>query len=132
MATGKHCHNRVMFKQVLQAAADDFPQLDAARIAGVNENLATLPPAKQSGVPGGPALCEPVCHLSVFDYTSVSASMEDRFIEYVDHLHERFVEPSAIENGRPRAPRAPGFSTQTHRESLRHSYPNRPEWSKDR
>ncbi len=138
VATGEHCHNRVMFKQLLQAEAIDFLQLDAARVSGVNENLAILLLAAKFGVPvcphaGGVGLCELVCHLSMFDYTSVSASMEDRVIEYVDHLHEHFVEPTVIENGRYRAPRAPGFSAQMHRESLRrYAYPNGPEWRKDR
>ncbi|HEU5128745.1 MAG TPA: enolase C-terminal domain-like protein [Glycomyces sp.] len=135
VATGEHCHNRVMFKQFLQAGAIDVLQLDAARVAGVNENLAILLLAKKFDVPvcphaGGVGLCELVCHLSMFDYTSVSASMEDRVIEYVDHLHEHFVEPTVIANGRYRAPSAPGFSAEMRRESLRrYAYPNGPEWS---
>ncbi|GAB3220760.1 enolase C-terminal domain-like protein [Glycomyces halotolerans] len=134
VATGEHCHNRVMFKQLLQAQAVDFLQLDAARVAGVNENLAILLLAAKFGVPvcphaGGVGLCELVCHLSMFDYTSVSASMEDRVIEYVDHLHEHFVEPTVIDDGRYRAPRMPGFSAEMKPESLRHyAFPDGPEW----
>jgi L-fuconate dehydratase len=135
VATGEHVHNRVMFKQLLQAGAIDFLQMDAARVAGVNENLAILLLAAKFGVPvcphaGGVGLCELVCHLSMFDYTSVSASLEDRVIEYVDHLHEHFTAPTVIEHGRYRAPAAPGFSAEMKRESLiRYSYPNGPEWS---
>jgi L-fuconate dehydratase len=138
VATGEHVHNRVMFKQLLQAGAIDFLQMDAARVAGVNENLAILLLAAKFGVPvcphaGGVGLCELVCHLSMFDYTSVSASLEDRVIEYVDHLHEHFTEPTVIEQGRYRAPVAPGFSAEMKRESLiRYSYPNGPEWSSNR
>jgi L-fuconate dehydratase len=134
VATGEHVHNRVMFKQLLQAGAIDFLQLDAARVAGVNENLAILLLARKFDVPvcphaGGVGLCELVCHLSMFDYTSVSATMEDRVIEYVDHLHEHFTAPTVIEQGRYRAPTEPGFSAEMKRDSLiRFSYPNGPEW----
>ena len=135
VATGEHVHNRVMFKQLLQAEAIDFLQLDSARVAGVNENLAILLLARKFGVPvcphaGGVGLCELVCHLSMFDYTSVSASLEDRVIEYVDHLHEHFVDPTVIRNGRYAAPTAPGFSSEIKRESIqRFAYPDGPEWS---
>jgi L-fuconate dehydratase len=135
VATGEHVHNRVMFKQLLQAGAIDFLQMDAARVAGVNENLAILLLAAKFGVPvcphaGGVGLCELVCHLSMFDYTSVSASMEDRVIEYVDHLHEHFTAPTVIKGGRYTAPVEPGFSAEMKRESLhRFSFPNGPEWS---
>ncbi len=138
VATGEHCHNRVMFKQLLQAEAVDFLQLDAARVAGVNENLAILLLAKKFDVPvcphaGGVGLCELVGHLSMFDYTSVSTSMEDRVIEYVDHLHEHFVEPTVIENGRYKAPVLPGFSAEMRPDSIRrYTYPNGPEWSENR
>ncbi|MCD0442151.1 fuconate dehydratase [Glycomyces sp. A-F 0318] len=135
VATGEHVHNRVMFKQLLQAGAIDFLQLDAARVAGVNENLAILLLAAKFGVPvcphaGGVGLCELVCHLSMFDYTSVSASMEDRVIEYVDHLHEHFTAPAVVKGGRYAAPVEPGFSAEMRRESLdRFAYPDGPEWS---
>ncbi|PRY60702.1 enolase C-terminal domain-like protein [Glycomyces artemisiae] len=134
VATGEHVHNRVMFKQLLQAGAIDFLQMDAARVAGVNENLAILLLAKHFDVPvcphaGGVGLCELVCHLSMFDYTSVSATMEDRVIEYVDHLHEHFTAPTVIRDGRYAAPAAPGFSAEMKWESLqRFAYPNGPEW----
>jgi L-fuconate dehydratase len=135
VATGEHVHNRVMFKQLLQAGAVDFVQIDAARVAGVNENLAILLLAAKFGVPvcphaGGVGLCELVCHLSMFDYTSVSASMEDRVVEYVDHLHEHFTAPTVIKGGRYLAPTEPGFSAEMRPESLhRFAFPNGPEWS---
>ncbi|MCH7232859.1 fuconate dehydratase [Glycomyces sp. L485] len=138
VATGEHCHNRIMFKQLLQAGSIDFLQLDSARVAGVNENIAILLLAKKFGVPvcphaGGVGLCELVCHLSMFDYTSVSASMEDRVIEYVDHLHEHFIDPTVIKNGRYQAPTAPGFSAEMRAESLqRFTFPDGPEWREQR
>ena len=97
IATGEHCHNRIMFKQFLQAQAIDVLQLDSCRVAGVNENLAILLLAAKFNIPvcphaGGVGLCEYVQHLSVFDFLSVSASLEDRVIEFVDHLHEHFVD----------------------------------------
>ena len=98
VATGEHVHNPVMFKQLLQAGAVDVLQIDACRVAGVNENIAILLLAAKFGVPvcphaGGVGLCEMVQHLAMFDYVAVSGSTEDRVIEYVDHLHEHFVDP---------------------------------------
>ncbi|THV26836.1 fuconate dehydratase [Glycomyces paridis] len=135
VATGEHVHNRVMFKQLLQAGAVDFVQIDSARVAGVNENLAILLLAAKFGVPvcphaGGVGLCELVRHLSMFDYTSVSASLDDRVIEFVDHLHEHFLDPAVVKGGRYLAPAAPGYSAEMKRESLqRYAYPDGPEWS---
>ncbi|MFD3654734.1 L-fuconate dehydratase [Streptomyces sp. NPDC058620] len=134
VATGEHVANRVVFKQLLQAGAVDFVQIDAARVAGVNENLAILLLAAKYGVPvcphaGGVGLCELVQHLSMFDYVAVSGTWEDRVIEYVDHLHEHFTEPTVIENGRYMAPRAAGFSARMLPESIAaHRYPEGPVW----
>ena len=109
--------NRVMFKQLLQAGAIDVMQIDAARVAGVNENLANLLLAAKFGVPvcphaGGVGLCEAVQHLSMFDFVAVSGTMDDRMIEYVDHLHEHFVTPTVVSRGRYLAPTAPGAGTE--------------------
>ncbi|MFF3399782.1 enolase C-terminal domain-like protein [Streptomyces sp. NPDC002659] len=134
VATGEHAANRVVFKQLLQAGAVDFVQIDAARVAGVNENLAVLLLAAKYQVPvcphaGGVGLCELVQHLAMFDYVAVSASWEDRVIEYVDHLHEHFTDPAVIDSGRYVAPRAPGFSARMLPESIAaHSYPHGPLW----
>ncbi|QNE78305.1 fuconate dehydratase [Streptomyces finlayi] len=134
VATGEHVANRVVFKQLLQAGAVDFVQIDAARVAGVNENLAILLLAAKYGVPvcphaGGVGLCELVQHLSMFDYVAVSGTWEDRVIEYVDHLHEHFATPTVIENGRYMAPLAPGFSARMLPESMaEHRYPEGPVW----
>ncbi|WP_406448521.1 L-fuconate dehydratase [Streptomyces sp. NBC_00876] len=134
VATGEHVANRVVFKQLLQAGAVDFVQIDAARVAGVNENLAILLLAAKFGVPvcphaGGVGLCELVQHLSMFDYVAVSGTWEDRVIEYVDHLHEHFVDPTVIESGRYAAPASPGFSARMHPESIAaHRYPEGPVW----
>lgn len=113
VATGEHCANRVMFKQFLQADALQVLQLDATRVAGVNENLAILLLAAKFGVPvcphaGGVGLCEAVQHLSMFDYVALSGTTEDRVVEFVDHLHEHFVTPVVMDRGRYRAPTAPG------------------------
>jgi L-fuconate dehydratase len=117
IATGEHVQNRIVFKQLLQAEAVDIVQIDAARVAGVNENIAILLLAAKFGVPvcphaGGVGLCELVQHLSMFDYVAVSGTLEDRVIEYVDHLHEHFVDPVVIRHGRYRPPTAPGFSAE--------------------
>ncbi|MEV2245776.1 enolase C-terminal domain-like protein [Streptomyces sp. NPDC049970] len=132
VATGEHVANRVVFKQLLQAGAVDFVQIDAARVAGVNENLAILLLAAKFGVPvcphaGGVGLCELVQHLAMFDYVAVSGSWEDRVIEYVDHLHEHFADPVVIRGGRYVAPRAPGFSARMLPASIAdHRYPQGP------
>ncbi len=135
IATGEHCHNRIMFKQFLQAGALDVLQLDSCRVAGVNENLAILLLAAKFNIPvcphaGGVGLCEYVQHLSAFDFLCVSATMEDRVIEFVDHLHEHFVTPVTVRNGRYRMPAAPGYSIEIKPESLtRFAFPNGAAWT---
>jgi L-fuconate dehydratase len=135
VATGEHVQNRVVFKQLLQTGAISYLQLDAARVAGVNENVAILLLAAKFGVPvcphaGGVGLCELVQHLSMFDFVAVSGSMADRVIEYVDHLHEHFVNPVRIVAGRYRAPLAPGFSATMRPDSVAdYSYPDGPKWT---
>ncbi len=123
VATGEHCQNRVIFKQLLQANAISFCQIDSCRLGGVNEVLAVLLMAAKFGVPvcphaGGVGLCEYVQHLSIFDYIYVSASLEHRILEYVDHLHEHFLDPVNIRNGRYMPPSAPGYSIEMKPESL--------------
>ncbi|MCE8025414.1 MULTISPECIES: L-fuconate dehydratase [Halomonadaceae] len=134
VATGEHCHNRVMFKQLLQAGALDYCQVDAARLGGLNEVIVVLLLAAKHGVPvcphaGGVGLCEYVQHVSLFDYIAVSGSLEGRILEYVDHLHEHFEHPVTIRNGRYQVPTAPGYSISLHPESLsRHLYPDGAAW----
>jgi L-fuconate dehydratase len=135
IATGEHVQNRIVFKQLLQAQAIDVLQLDSCRVAGVNENLAILLLAAKFKIPvcphaGGVGLCEYVQHLSVFDFLSVSASMEDRVIEFVDHLHEHFVDPVTIRAGHYLLPTAPGYSIEIKPESLiLYAFPHGEVWS---
>jgi L-fuconate dehydratase len=135
VATGEHVHNRVMFKQLLQAEAIGVCQIDACRLGGVNEVLAVLLMAAKFGVPvcphaGGVGLCELVQHLAIVDYVAVSGRLEGRMIEYVDHLHEHFLDPVMVRNGRYRVPHAPGYSAEMRPESLRrYAFPDGPEWS---
>ncbi|HEX7106034.1 MAG TPA: enolase C-terminal domain-like protein [Acidothermaceae bacterium] len=135
VATGEHVHNAVMFKQLLQAEAVDVIQIDACRVGGVNENLAILLMATKFGVAvcphaGGVGLCELVQHLSMFDYVAVSGTTEGRMVEYVDHLHEHFVDPVVIRNGRYVAPTTPGIGAQLRPESVaEHLYPSGPAWA---
>jgi L-fuconate dehydratase len=134
IATGEHIHNRVMFKQFLQAEALDVVQVDATRVGGVNENLAILLLAAAFGKPvcphaGGVGLCELVQHLAMFDFVAVSGAVDGRRIEYVDHLHEHFVDPVRIRDGRYLAPTAPGMSAELKAPSIRdHQYPSGPVW----
>jgi L-fuconate dehydratase len=134
IATGEHCHNRVIFKQLMQAGAIDVCQIDSCRLGGVNENLAVILMAAKFNVPvcphaGGVGLCEYVQHLSAFDYLCVSGSMEDRVIEFVDHLHEHFVDPVQIRNGHYLLPENPGYSIEIYPETLNDfSYPDGKVW----
>ncbi|MBZ4014585.1 enolase C-terminal domain-like protein [Streptomyces purpurogeneiscleroticus] len=135
VATGEHAHNAVMFKQFLQAGAIGICQIDACRLGGVNEAVAALLLAAAHGVPvcphaGGVGLCELVQHLSLFDYIAVSGSMENRVIEYVDHLHEHFHDPVRIRGSRYLVPEAPGYSAEIRRATLaEYRYPDGPVWS---
>jgi L-fuconate dehydratase len=134
VAVGEHVANRVIFKQLLQAGAADVLNLDASRVAGVNENVAILLLAVKFGIPvcphaGGVGLCEMVQHLAMFDFVAVSASHRDRVLEYVDHLHEHFTDPVRITGGRYLAPTAPGFSSTLRPDSLRdYEYPRGAVW----
>jgi len=134
VAAGEHVPNRVVFKQLLQSSAISFLQLDAARVAGVNENVAILLLAAKYGVPvcphaGGVGLCELVQHLAMFDFVAVSGSLADRVVEYVDHLHEHFVDPVVVTGGRYRLPTEPGYSVAMKPESVaRYSFPDGPAW----
>ncbi len=136
VATGEHVQNRVIFKQLFQAEAIDVCQIDACRVAGVNEVLAILLMAAKFGVPvcphaGGVGLCEYVQHLAVFDFVAVSGSLENRMIEWVDHLHEHFRDPAVVEHGRYRVPRAVGYSIEMLSTSLEeYAFPDGPTWSK--
>jgi len=138
VATGEHCANRVLFKQLLQARAIDFCQIDSCRLGGVNENLAVILMAAAFGVrvcphAGGVGLCEYVQHLSMFDYIAVSTTMEGRVIEYVDHLHEHFEDPVRIRAGRYLAPSQPGYSITIRPESrVEYRYPEGAAWSDER
>jgi L-fuconate dehydratase len=134
VATGEHCHNRIMFKQFLQAGALSFCQIDSCRLGGVNEVLAVLLLAAKFGVPvcphaGGVGLCEYVQHLAIFDYICVAASLEHRVLEYVDHLHEHFVEPVVIRDAHYMPPAAAGYSITMKPESLaRYEFPKGAAW----
>ncbi len=134
VATGEHVSSRVIFKQLLQARAIDIMQIDACRVAGVNENIANLLLAAKFGVPvcphaGGVGLCELVQHLAMFDYAAVSGTMDGRVIEWIDHLHEHFTEPARVAGGRYAAPAGPGASSQFRPESVAEfAFPSGPAW----
>lgn len=138
VATGEHCHSRVMFKQLLQAGAIGFCQIDSCRLGGVNEVLAVLLMAAKFGVPvcphaGGVGLCEYVQHLSIFDYIAVSASLDNRVLEYVDHLHEHFVNPVVMKGARYMPPLSPGYSIEMRPESLDYfEFPDGAAWRNER
>ena len=137
VATGEHVQNRVVFKQLIQARALDIVQIDAARVGGVNENLAILLLAAKHNLPvcphaGGVGLCELVQHLSMFDFVALSSTTRDRVIEYVDHLHEHFLAPVRIVNGHYAAPSAPGFSAQMRASSIsEYTFPDGEFWRSD-
>ena len=135
VATGEHCHNAVMFKQLLQAEAIKFCQLDSCRLASLNEIIAVLLMAEKFKVTvcphaGGVGLCEYVQHIAMFDYVAVSASLENRVLEYVDHLHEHFIDPVVIRKGRYVAPQTPGYSITMKQKSVtEHIFPTGQVWA---
>ena len=123
VATGEHCPNRVVFKQLMQAGSIDFCQFDNCRLGGLNEAIAVLLLAAKFGVPvcphaGGLGLCEYGQHVSLIDYICVSATLDKRTIEFADHLHEHFLDPVTVRGGRYFPPEKPGFSIQMKPESL--------------
>ncbi|MGZ6022849.1 MAG: enolase C-terminal domain-like protein [Rhizomicrobium sp.] len=134
VATGEHCHNRIMFKQFLQADAIDVVQIDACRLGGVNEVLAVLLLAAKFDKPvcphaGGVGLCEYVQHLSFFDAACIASGAEGRMIEHSAHLHEHFVDPIRVARGRYLAPEKAGFSVEMKRESrAEYAFPDGPVW----
>ncbi len=134
VATGEMCHNRVMFKQFMQSGGLQVCQIDSCRLGGVNEVLAVLLMARKFNIPvcphaGGVGLCEHVQHLAIIDYVCVSASLEDRIAEYSDHLHEHFVDPLVMQNGRYMPPKAPGYSVTMKPDSLAaFEFPHGSEW----
>ena len=135
VATGEHGMNRVLFKQLFQAEAIDFCQLDSCRLGSLNEILPVMLMAAKFGVPvcphaGGVGLCELVQHLSIIDFLVVSGSTDGRVAEYVDHLHEHFVDPCVVEGAAYRLPTRPGYSAQMHAASLAtYAYPDGTYWS---
>lgn len=123
VATGEMCQNRIMFKQFIAQGAIDIVQIDSCRMGGLNEVLAVLLVAAKYGLPvwphaGGVGLCEYVQHLSMIDYVAISGTKEGRVIEYVDHLHEHFVDPCVISNAAYMPPSTPGFSIEMKPESI--------------
>jgi len=134
VATGEHCQNRVMFKQLMQAEAIGICQIDSCRVGGVNEILAILLMAIKFNIPvcphaGGVGLCEYVQHLSMIDFIAISGSLENRIIEYVDHLHEHFLDPVIIKNGAYMPPKLPGYSIRMKEQSLKeYSFPDGIVW----
>ncbi|MFT4566813.1 MAG: L-fuconate dehydratase [Saprospiraceae bacterium] len=137
VATGEHCQNRVVFKQLIQANAIGICQIDSCRVGGVNEILAILLMAAKYNIPvcphaGGVGLCEYVQHLSMIDYIAISGSMEDRIIEYVDHLHEHFIDPVVIQKGHYMPPSLPGYSITMKEDSLEdYNFPNGAIWKEE-
>lgn len=134
VATGEHVHNRIMMKQLMQAGAVSFIQIDATRVAGVNENIAIIAMAAKFGIPvcphaGGVGLCEMVQHLAMFDSVAVSGHHSGRVVEFVDHLHEHFVIPTVVRHGKYIAPTTPGAGAEMHMESVRdYTYPTGKNW----
>jgi L-fuconate dehydratase len=124
VATGEMCQNRIIFKQLIMRGAIDVVQIDSCRLGGVNEILAVMLMAAKYNLPvcphaGGVGLCEYVQHLSMIDYLCIAGTREGRVIEFVDHLHEHFVEPCVIQNAAYMPPKAPGFSIEMKPDSIR-------------
>ena len=123
VATGEMCQNRIIFKQFIKEGAIDIVQIDSCRMGGLNEVLAVMLMAAKYKLPvwphaGGVGLCEYVQHMSMIDYIVISAEKDSRRIEFIDHLHEHFVDPCIVKNGNYIAPSNPGFSIQMKQQTL--------------
>ncbi len=123
VATGEMCQNRIIFKQFIKEGAIDIVQIDSCRMGGLNEVLAVMLMAAKYKLPvwphaGGVGLCEYVQHMSMIDYIVISAEKDSRRIEFIDHLHEHFVDPCIVKNGKYIAPSNPGFSIQMKQQTL--------------
>lgn len=133
VATGEHCHNRVMFKQFLASGAMDFCQIDSCRLGGINEIIAVILLAAKFNIPvcphaGGVGLCEYVSHLIVFDYVCVCATLENRMVEFADHLHEHMVPPVTVRGGSYLPPEVPGYARIKAESLQKYEFPNGPVW----
>jgi L-fuconate dehydratase len=134
VASGEHCQNRIIFKQLITQNAIQFVQIDSCRLAGPSEIIPVLLMAKKYNVPvcphaGGVGLCEYVQHLCMFDYIYVAGSLEDRFTEFADHLHEHFLDPPCVKNSCYQLPKLPGYSGQIKEQSLvDYEFPNGSVW----
>ena len=135
VATGEHCHNAVMFKQLMQAEAISVCQVDSCRLAGPNEILAVMLMADKFNIPvcphaGGVGLCELIQHMSFVDYIAVSGNLENRVLEYVDHLHDHFLDPVRTKDGRYLTPQKPGFSVEMKSDSIsNYTFPTGKVWA---
>ena len=123
VATGEMCQNRILFKQFITSGAIDIVQIDSCRMGGLNEVLAVMLMAAKYNLPvwphaGGVGLCEYVQHMSMIDYDAITGEKDSRRIEYVDHLHEHFVDPCRVEDGAYLAPNRPGFSIEMKQQSI--------------
>lgn len=136
VATGECCQNRVMFKQFLMSGGMQFCQIDSARMSGVNEVLAVYLMAAKLGIPvcphaGGVGLCNMVPHLQAFDFVCLTGTTENRVVEWVDHLHQHFIDPPRVQNAKYVLPSAPGYSTQFKDQAVSdYAYPNGVAWRK--
>jgi L-fuconate dehydratase len=124
VATGEMCQNRIIFKQFIKEGAIDIVQIDSCRMGGLNEVLAVMLMAAKYDLPvwphaGGVGLCEYVQHMSMIDYVAISGEKDSKRIEYVDHLHEHFINPCVVKNGAYMAPTRPGFSIEIKPDSIR-------------
>lgn len=135
VATGEHVMNRIVFKQLIQSKAFSFMQIDASRVAGVNENIAMTLMAAKAGIPvcphaGGVGLCEMVQHIAMFDFVAVGGKHPDRVVEFVDHLHEHFVVPTNIQNAHYMPPLEPGAGAEIFEQSIEDfTFPTGKEWA---
>ena len=123
VATGEMCQNRIVFKQFIARGAIDVVQIDACRLGGVNEALAVMLMAGMAGLKvcphaGGVGLCEYVQHLAMIDYLCIAGTHEERVAEYVDHLHEHFVDPCIVRGAAYVPPERPGYSIEMHAASI--------------
>jgi len=112
LAAGEAVPNRVIFKNLLQAEAMHFVQVDATRVAGVSEFIAVSLLARKFGKPVVPHVGDMgQIHQHLVLFNRVALGHDEVFLEYIPHLRDRMVEPARVEGGRYLVPTAPGSSS---------------------
>jgi L-fuconate dehydratase len=135
VAAGEQIPSPVIFKQMLASGALTHCQVDATRLAGVNDVMAVILMAAHFNIPvcphgGGIGLCNMIRHYAIWDQIAVSATSEDRIVEYIDFLQaDVFCAPVLVKEGSYVTPENSGWGLEVKPEFLeRYRFPYGEVW----